>query len=130
LDEEAKKQILYEFHDAPVGGHRGMNKTFRAIKSQYTWPNMRRDIEEYVKQCKSCQVNKTLKPKRKALMEIMSTANHPFDKCYLDIVGSLPLSTTGNRYILTFQDDLSKYMVATPISQQDTETVAGSLFQR
>ena len=66
LDEETKKQILYEFHDASVGGHRGMNKTYRAIKSRYTWPNMRRDIEEYVKQCKSCQVNKTLKPKNES----------------------------------------------------------------
>ena len=37
-------------------------------------------------QCKSYQVNKTLKPKRKVPMEITSTANHPFDKCYLDIV--------------------------------------------
>jgi hypothetical protein len=124
LDEETKKQILYEFHDAPVGGHRGMNKTFQAIKSRYTWPNIRRDIEEYVKQCKSCQVNKMLKPKRKAPMEITSTANHPFDKCYLDIVGLLPPSVMGNRYILTFQDDLGKYVVATPISQQDAETVA------
>jgi hypothetical protein len=101
-----------------------MNKAFQAIKSKYIWPNMRQDIEEYVKQCKSCQVNKTLKPKRKAPMEIMSTANHPFDKCYLDIVGPRPLSATGNRYSLTFQDDLSKYVVATPISQQDGETVA------
>jgi hypothetical protein len=29
--DERKKQILYEFHDSPVGGHRGMNKTYRAI---------------------------------------------------------------------------------------------------
>jgi hypothetical protein len=104
--DEMKKQILYEFHDAPVGGHR-RTKTFRAIKSRYTWPNMRRDIEEYVKQCKSCQVNKTLKPKRKAPIEITYTANHPFGKCYLNIVGPLAPSATGNRYILTFQDDLS-----------------------
>ena len=57
-------------------------------------------------------------------MEITSTANHPFDKCYLDIVGPLLPLATGNRYILTFQDDLSKYVVATPIRQQDAETVA------
>ena len=57
-------------------------------------------------------------------MEIMSTANHPFDKCYLDVVGPLPPSATGNRYILIFQDDLSKYVVAAPISQQDADTVA------
>ena len=53
LDEETKKQILSEFHDAPVGGHWSMNKTFWAIKSRYTWPNMKRDIEEYVKQFNS-----------------------------------------------------------------------------
>ena len=124
LKDETKRQILYEFHDAPCGGHRGMNKTFRAIKSQYSWPNMRREIEEYVKQCKSCQVNKTLQPRQKVPMEITSTANHPLEKCFLDVVGPLPVSEAGNRYVLTFQDDLSKYVVATPIRQQDADTVA------
>jgi hypothetical protein len=28
LDEETKTQILYEFHDAPVGGHWGIKKFF------------------------------------------------------------------------------------------------------
>jgi hypothetical protein len=60
FDEDRKKKILYEFHVSPVGGHRGMNKTYRAIKSQYFWPNMRREVEEYVKQCRNCQLNKTL----------------------------------------------------------------------
>lgn len=46
LDEKTRRQILYEFHDAPIGGHKGMNKTYRAIKSRYTWPNMRQEIEE------------------------------------------------------------------------------------
>ena len=82
LDEESKRQILYEFHDAPIGGHRGMNSTLQAIKARYTWPNMRRDVERYVKQCKSCQVNKVLGPRRKVPMEITSTAAHPFEKCY------------------------------------------------
>ena len=124
FDEERKRQILYEFHDSPVGGHRGMNKTYRAIKSQYLWPNMRREVEEYVKQCRSCQVNKILTPKHKAPMEITTTAKHPFDKCYLDIVGPLPVTQGNKKYILTFQDDLSKYVVAVPIGQQDAETVA------
>ena len=93
-------------------GTRGTKKTFRAIKSRHTWPNMRREIEEYVKQCKFCLVNKTPKPKMKAKVEIMSTANHPFDKCYLDIVGPLPPSAKGNGYILTFHEDLSKYAAA------------------
>jgi len=77
FDEDRKKKILYEFHDSPVGGHTGMNKTYRAIKSQYSWPNMRREVEEYIKQCRGCQVNKMLTPKHKAPME-MTTAEHPW----------------------------------------------------
>jgi len=65
-----------------------------------------------------------LTPKHKAPMEITTTAEHPFDKCYLDIVGPLPLIQGNNRCILTFQDDLSKYVVAIPIGQQDAKTVA------
>jgi len=38
--------------------------------------------------------------------------------------GSLTCDTRNNKYILTFQDDLSKYVVAVPIGQQDAETVA------
>ena len=125
-DNDLKRKILYEFHDAPVGGHRGMNGTYRVVKSVYSWPNMTRDIEAYVKQCKSCQVNKTLKPKKRVPMKLTSTADHLFDNCYLDIVGPLPLSAEGNKYILTFQDNLSKYMVATPIRQQDAQTIARS----
>jgi len=85
---------------------------------------MRRDVEEYLKQCRSCQVNKMLTPKHKAPMEIMTTAEHPFDKCCLDIVGPLPVTQGNSKYILTFQDDLSKYVIAVRIGQQDAETVA------
>jgi len=122
--EDRKKKTLNELHDSPVSGQRGMKKTYRAIKSQYFWPNMRREFEEYVKLCRSCQVNKMLNPKHKAPMEITTTAEHPFHKCYLDIVGPLPVTQENNKYILTFQDDLSKYVVAVSLGQQDGETVA------
>jgi hypothetical protein len=124
FNEEMRKQILHEFHDSPVGGHRGMNKTYRAIKSQYSWPCMRREFEEYVEQCGNYQVNKILTPKHNAPMELTTTAEHPFDKCYLEIVGPLHVTHCNNKYILTFQDNLSKYVVAVPIGKQDAETVA------
>jgi hypothetical protein len=78
----------------------GKNKTYLAIKSQYTWPNMRREVEEYVKQCRSYQVNKMLTPKHKAPMEIITTAEQPFDNCCLDIVDPLPVTQGDNKYIL------------------------------
>jgi len=85
---------------------------------------MRREIEEYVKTCAKCQLNKTLRPKKRAPMEITTTDRHPFEKCALDIVGPMMKTMSGNKHILTCQDDLSKFLVAIPIPQQDAETVA------
>lgn len=129
LDKESKATILYEYYDSPIGGHRGMNKTCREIRKKYEWPNMKREIEQYVKRCKSCQLNKTLSPRRKAPMEITTTVSRPFERCALDIVGPTDVTNKGNKYILTFQDDLTKFVVAIPIPTQDAETVAREFVQ-
>jgi hypothetical protein len=52
-DEETKATITHKYHDSPVGGRRGMNKTFREIRRKYEWPNMKRNIENYIKKCQS-----------------------------------------------------------------------------
>jgi hypothetical protein len=85
--------------------------------------NMKREVEDYVRKCKSCQMNKTLGPRRRAPMEI-TRARKPFEKCAIDIVGPTTETNQGNRYILMIQDDLTKFVVATPIPAQDAETVA------
>jgi len=120
---DTKLKILQN-HNSIHGDHHGMNKTYEAIKRHYKWPNMRREIEDYVETCAKCHLNKTLRPKKRAPMEITTTARHPFEKCALDIVGPMTETMSGNKHILTCQDDLSKFLVAIPIPQQDAETVA------
>ena len=122
IDPDTKAKILQN-HNSILGGHRGMNKTHEAIKRYYQWPNMKKEVEEYIKKCAKCQLNKTLRPKGKAPLEITTTARHPFEKCALDTVGPMTETKSGNKYILTFQDDLSKFIVAIPIPQQDAETI-------
>jgi len=48
-------------------------------------------------------------------------------KCTLGIVGSMSQTLDGNKYVLTFQDELPKYILATPIKQQDTMQQRGFL---
>ena len=106
-----------------------MNRTFKEIRRKYEWPNMKRDIEKYVRSCKSCQMNKNLSLQHKASMEITTTARRPFERCALDIVVPTAVTNRGNRYILTFQDDLTKFIAAIPILTQDAETVAREFVQ-
>jgi len=43
---------------------------------------------------------------------------------HLDIVGPLSTTISGNKYLLTFQDDLTKFSKAIPIPNQEATTVA------
>jgi hypothetical protein len=52
-------------------------------------------------------------------MEI-TTASQPFERCALDIVGPNGATNKGKRYILIFQDDLTKFVAAIPIPTQDS----------
>jgi hypothetical protein len=71
----------------------------KAVKSKFLWPNMKREIEEYVKKCKSCQIKKMLGHKNRAPVDIMSTADQLSEKCCIDIVGPLSKTETGNSFI-------------------------------
>lgn len=63
-------------------------------------------------------------------MVITTTSKEPFEKLFMDVVGPLPLTENGNKYILTLQDDLTKYSCAHPLPQHDATTVATCLVEK
>lgn len=114
--------ILKENHDLPIAGHVGSTRMLNRIKEKYSWKNMRTDIENYVKRCTQCQSNKALRQINRAPMQITSTSTAPFERISLDIVGPLPeAGRISLKYILTLQDDLTKFSVAYPISNITAE---------
>jgi len=119
--EEEKRQILYEYHDAgismPTGGQ-GIARTLSRIRLEHNWRGIIRDVEEYISKCEYCQKNK-LSRKTKMPLIITNTPMRPFKKCALDIVGPLTVTTNGNKYILTFQDNLTKLNKAIPLTNQE-----------
>jgi len=42
----------------------------------------------------------------------------------LDIVGPLPVTEKGHKFLLTFVDHFTRFCEAIPIARQDTETIA------
>lgn len=123
ISENERNKILTEFHTTPTGGHEGISRTYDRIKLYYKWENMHKHIKSFIKSCKLCQKNKsgknTLCP-----MQLTTTASNPFQKIFLDIVGPLTPTYSNNKYLLTFQDDLSKYVIAIPLPNQEAATVA------
>ena len=68
-------------------------------------------------------MNKVLNDKEKLQLEITDTHEKPWVKIYLDVVGPMAQTENNNKYILTCQDNLSKYVIAIPMKNQTVEEV-------
>lgn len=123
-------RILEQYHANPISGHTGFHRTYNRIKNDFKWEKMKSDIKKFIRQCKSCQRNKLVRKKNHQPMEITSTSNKPFEKISLDIVGPLTLTENGNKYILTLQDDLTKFTQAYAIPVHDAQTIADRLVRQ
>ena len=123
-DQDEIQNILKEYHSNVNSGHSGINKTCSRIREKYYWPTIKRDVERFIKHCDSCQRYKLVRKKNLQPMEITTTSKQSFSKIFLDIVGPLNDTECRNKYILTLQDDLSKYSQAYPIQDHTAETVA------
>lgn len=56
LNKEQAEEIMYTYHQHPLGGHLAYNNTLHKIASRYYWDSMNKDIMEYVKKCHRCQL--------------------------------------------------------------------------
>lgn len=125
-DKDTKTVILNDFHLLPTSGHAGVNRMLNNIRKYYYWPGMTNDVSEYVKKCKSCQIQKHSNRHTKEPMVITSTASTAFERVSLDLMGSLDVDNFNYKYILTLQCDLTKYVEAYPLENKDTVSVARS----
>jgi hypothetical protein len=128
LEKDRKLKIIREMHDCPIGGHQGISRTLERIKLYTKWKGIEKDVKEYIKGCKVCQQVKMGKSEAQPL-QITDTQDNPWDKIALDIVGPLNVTTKGNRYILTCQDNLSKYLITMPVQGQTAEEIADKLMK-
>lgn len=128
-DEQEILEIIQLHHDSAIGAHCGVDKTLARIKQYFYWPGMVADIRKYIKTCPKCQKNKSLGVTR-APMVIVKSPTHSFERIAIDIVGPLPVTDRGNKYILTVQDCLTKWIFALPLPNQETETVAKLLVEK
>jgi transposase InsO family protein len=62
-------------------------------------------------------------------MVVSTTAMRTFEKVFLDVVGPIETSQSGNSYILTIQDDLSKYSIAIPLKNHTANLIAQAFIE-
>lgn len=126
VPKEQVKTVLYENHDSPTAGHLGIHKTISKIQDRYYWPGWRKDVKNYVRCCDKCQRHKVEQKKAYGKMYFRKPVG-PWFKVTSDIMGPLPRTRKGNRYVIVFQDTFTKWVELAPLKSATAHSVANKL---
>lgn len=104
-----RSSVLCAMHDDATSGHLGMTRTLHRTQERFYWPRMRQSVEQYVAGCTQCQVHKSVTTAPAGLLQPVTPPSAPFEQVGIDLAGSFPRSSKGNRWIVMCADYLTRY---------------------
>ena len=128
LPKTCRKKVLELGHVIPLVGYLGAEKTRQRILRCFYWPTIFRDVNEYCRCCVKCQKTNNCKVPLVPLIPL-PVITQPFCRIAMDIVGPLPRSRLGNRYILVICDYTTRYPEAIPLWSIDAVHIAEELIK-
>ena len=126
-DYDLRLQIIFEYHDAPTGGHRGREKTYLALSSDFYWPHMYKFVRRYTRACEVCQRVKPY-PVSDAPLRPLPIPTECWKSVSMDFIFGLPQDDHGNNGVLVFVDRFSKMVHLTAVPETITADGSARVF--
>ncbi|XP_066941085.1 uncharacterized protein [Macrobrachium rosenbergii] len=108
--------------------HLGITKTYQRLADDFYWLGMKKDVQDFVKACATCQQvgkpNQTIPP---APLIPISVPKEPFSKVIIDCVGPLKKTRKGNEYILTLICPTTRFPMAVPVKNISAKVIIKQL---
>lgn len=121
-----RQEVMHQCHNAILGGHLGIKKTLQKIKDRFYWYGITMSVKGHIQTCRVCSANSKPNKKYRAALGAYRVGN-VMDLLGIDIMGPLPVSRTGCKYILVIGDYASRWIEAYGLPDQQAETVAHKL---
>jgi len=122
VPEHKVRDIMKLAHDHPLSGHMGVKNTYYRLRQTHWWPAMGEDIRRHVESCDKCQKQKT----DKQTSEMMSArmVAQPFYHIGIDVIGPLPITLSGNRYVVLAVDFFTKWTEARSLAHANAQSIS------
>ena len=118
--------VLQSLHEGSLSAHLGEEKMLHQLSERFYWPGSAHAVREYCATCVTCCTRKSAAPKRKAELQTIQ-AGYPLQVVCVDIMGPLPETEEGSKYVLVAVDYFTRWVEAYSIPNQEATTVGRKL---
>ena len=115
---QLQQQLLGQTHSGPFGGHFSGQRTFNNLALHWWWNRMYSDTMEFCKNCPQCAAVSGFGRNHKPPLHPIPVSR-PFEIFGVDIM-ELPKTSSGNSYVVVFQDLFTKWPFVFPVPDQQS----------
>ena len=123
LPRSFRSRLLTLAHHSQLAGHPGQNRLYYTLRLTYYWPHMSVDIAATVRDCRSCARNR-IRLRRHLHRLKLFPATRPLESVAIDILGPLPKTKSGYRFLLIVTDRFTKLSQVAPLRRVTALIVA------
>jgi hypothetical protein len=87
--QEIRDHILHKHRYSPDVGHPGIHQMLELVKRTFWWPTIKMDIKRYVKGCKQCQKNKSIRKPEHIPLNPLPILENPWQEISIDMISPL-----------------------------------------
>jgi len=107
----------------------GVRKTQSKLAMRAYWVGWTVDVREYSKRCDKCARYHRGGVKQQGMLQPMCV-RAPWERVAIYITGPHPVSSKGNKFIITVMDHFTKFGFAFPVRNHEAPTVAKYLVEK
>jgi hypothetical protein len=127
---EFRSVILKEMHNVPYARHPVYQKTISAVKSQYYWPDMKREIVEYIAKCLEFQKGKAEHRHPAGLLHPLPIPEWKWEVVIIDFITGLPRTSKQHDAIMVVVDKLTKAAHFIPLKTTHKEVNVADIYMK
>ena len=105
---ELKSEILHDAHNSRYSIHPGSTKMYQDLKKNFWWPDMKREIAEWVSKCFTCQRVKAEHQRPSGLLQPLKIPEWKWENIAMDFIVGLPKTKANHDAIWVIIDRLTK----------------------